>query len=283
MKFGVYHLIWAPPPSNEALVELGRRAKSLGADVLELAIGRDPLPFDPRTVARSFADIGIEGTLVTTLSAERDIASPDAAVRRNGMSYLRGYLDHSAALGSPVLSGPFFGPVWNPILLSPAERAERWARCVEALSALAQDAQRLNVRIAVEPLSRFHTAFLNTTADAVRLVDEVGHPNVGILFDTFQMSIEEKSLGAAIRLAGSRVFHVHASENDRGTPGSGHVDWKGVASALKEIRYDGCLVIEAFNPDNADLANFVKVWRRLEVDPDTLARDGLRFLRGLFR
>ncbi len=283
MKFGVYHLIWAPPPSNETLVELGRRAKSLGADVLELAIGRDPLPFDPRAVARSFADIGIEGTLVTTLSAERDIASPDEAVRRNGMSYLRGYLEHSAALGSPVLSGPFFGPVWNPTLLSSAERADRWARCVEALSALAQDAQRLNVRIAVEPLSRFHTAFLNTTADAVRLVDQIGHPNVGILFDTFQMSIEEKNLGAAIRLAGSRVFHVHASENDRGTPGSGHVDWNGVASALKEIRYDGCLVIEAFNPDNADLANFVKVWRRLEVDPDTLARDGLRFLRGLFR
>jgi D-psicose/D-tagatose/L-ribulose 3-epimerase len=281
MKFGVYHLIWAPPLSNETLVEVGRRAKSLGADVLELAIGRDPLPFDPRAVARSFADIGIEGTLVTTLSAERDLASPHAAVRRTGVNYLRQYLEHAAALGSPVLSGPFFGPVWNPTLLSSAERADRWARCVEALSALGEDAQRLNVRIAVEPLSRFHTAFLNTTADAVRLVDEIGHPNVGILFDTFQMNIEEKNLGAAIRLAGPRVFHVHASENDRGTPGSGHVDWKGVASALKEIRYDGCLVIEAFNPDNVDLANFVKVWRRLEVDPDTLARNGLRFLRGL--
>jgi D-psicose/D-tagatose/L-ribulose 3-epimerase len=282
MKFGVYQLIWAPSPSDQTLAETGRHAKSLGADVLEIAISRDPLPFDPRALRRALADAGIEATLVTTLNAERDIGSPDPEVRRTGIAYMRRYLEHAAALGSPILSGPFFGPVWNPTLLSPRERADRWARCVEALSSLVHDAKRLEVRIAVEPLTRFHTAFLNTTADACRLIDEINHPQLGILFDTFQMNVEEKDLGAAIRLAGPRLFHVHASENDRGTPGSGHIDWRRVASALKEIHYDGRLIIEAFSPDNPDLANFVKVWRRLEVDQDTLARNGLRFLRSLF-
>ncbi|MFN2387379.1 MAG: sugar phosphate isomerase/epimerase family protein [Thermoanaerobaculia bacterium] len=85
-----------------------------------------------------------------------------------------------------------------------------------------------------------------------------------------------------MRLAGRRLFQLHASENDRGTPGSGHVDWNDVRDALRETGYDGRVVIEAFNPDVPQLAEFLKVWRRLESDQDTLARDGIRFLRELF-
>jgi len=279
LKFGVFHLIWARPLDDEELRRLSEHARGLGAEVLEIAIGRDPLPFDPRAARRVFEDLNMEATLVTSLAPERDITSEDAAVRDAGRGFLERYVGYAAELGAKLLSGPLYGTVWQPGLLTADERARRWGRCVEGLSQLAARAQSHGVRLAVEPLSRFHTSFLNTTADGCRLVDEIAHPAVGLLLDTFQMNIEEKDLGQAIRLAGPRLYHLHASENDRGTPGTGHVDWAGVRQALRDVSYEGAVVIEAFNPDVPELAAFMKVWRRLEMDQDTLAREGLRFLK----
>jgi D-psicose/D-tagatose/L-ribulose 3-epimerase len=281
VKFGVYHLIWAPPLNDENLAALGPKARALGADVLEIAVAREPLPFDPRRARRALADAGLETTLVTTLSAERDISSDDPGVHSAGTEFLKKYIDHAAELGSAILSGPLYGAVWNPTLLSSEERTRRWARSVETWKALAPFAAARGVKIALEPLTRFHTSFLNTAADARRLVDDIDHPAVGILLDTFQMGTEEKDMAAAIRTAGPRLFHLHASENDRGTPGTGLVDWPGIRDALGAIGYSGRMVIEAFNPDVPELASFLKVWRRLEKDQDTIAREGLRFLREL--
>ena len=106
--------------------------------------------------------------------------------------------------------------------------------------------ERYGVTLAIEPLNRFETYFLNTAADAAALCDQIGHPNVGILFDTFHANIEEKSIGQAYRTVGRHLKHVHTCENDRGTPGSGHVEWKEVFEALRDMRYDGWLTIESF-------------------------------------
>lgn len=284
MNFGVFHLVWGTPPlSDEAIPQLAARARSAGAEMLAIAVSAEPPPFSPRTARAAIAAEGLEPSLVTSLGAERDLGSADPAVRATGVDFMRRYIEHAAELGSRTLAGPFSGPVWQPSLLSPDERASRWAGCVESLATLAPFASEAGVRLAVEPLSRFHTSFLNTAADCRRLVDDVGHPAVGIVLDTFQMNIEEKDLGAAIRTAGPRLFQLHASENDRGTPGSGHVTWTVVRDALRDIGFDDDVLIEAFNPDLPGLANFMKVWRRLETDQDTLARDGLSFLKDLLR
>lgn len=280
MKFGVFHLIWATPLSD--IPALAARARAAGADVLEIAISREPLPFDAAAARGALAAEGLEGTLVTSLNAETDITSEDPAVRRAGRDFLRRYIEHAAELGSPLLSGAIYGVVFQPKLLTPEERARRWACTVEALSELGPVAQSAGVRIAIEPLSRFHTSFINTANDCRRLIDEVGHPAVGILLDTFQMNIEEKSLREAVRTAGDRLFHVHAAESDRGTPGTAQVHWTELRDGLRDVAYDGRLIIESFNPDIPDLANFIKLWRRVERDQDTLAREGVRFLRSLF-
>ena len=102
------------------------------------------------------------------------------------------------------------------------------------------------VTIALEPLNRFETYFLNTAADAVKLCDEIDHPNVGILFDTFHANIEEKHVADALRLTARHLKHVHSCENDRGIPGTGHVDWPGVFRVLRDIGYDDYLTIESF-------------------------------------
>ncbi len=284
MKFGVFHLVWGTPPlSDEAIPQLAARARSAGAEMLAIAVSADPPPFSPRAARAALAAEGLEPSLVTSLGAERDIGSTDPAVRAAGLEFMRRYIEHAAELGSRTLAGPLSGPVWQPSLLTPDEHASRRSACVESLATLAPFAAQAGVRLAVEPLSRFHTSFLNTAADCRRLVDEVGHPAVGIVLDTFQMNIEEKDLGAAIRTAGPRLFQLHASENDRGTPGSGHVTWTIVRDALRDIGFDDDVLIEAFNPELPGLANFMKAWRRLEVDQDTLARDGLRFLKSLLR
>jgi D-psicose/D-tagatose/L-ribulose 3-epimerase len=96
------------------------------------------------------------------------------------------------------------------------------------------------------------------------------------------MNIEEKDIPAAIRKAGSKVFHFHSCENDRGTPGAGHVEWKEVVSALREINYQGPVVIEAFTTEITEIARAVSLWRPLAPSQDSLAQEGLRFLQKIF-
>ena len=280
IKFGVFALVWGTPLSE--MQALAARASGVGAEVLEIAISADPLPFSPAEMRKVLADAGLAATLVTSLSPERDLSSDDAQARANGREFLRRYIQHAAELGSPNLSGPLYGAVFQPTYMTAADKARKWAWVVEALQHLGAEAETSGIRLCVEPLSRFHTSFLNTAEDTCRLLQDVDSPAVGALIDTFQMNIEEKRVPDAIRRIGARGFHVHASENDRGTPGSGHVDWVGVREALREIGYDGYIVIEAFNPTLPGLAQMMRVWRPLEPDQDTLAREGLRFLKSLF-
>jgi D-psicose/D-tagatose/L-ribulose 3-epimerase len=135
------------------------------------------------------------------------------------------------------------------------------------------------VTIAIEPLNRFETYFLNTAADSVRLCDEINHPHVGILFDTFHANIEEKDIGQAYRTVGRHLKHVHTCENDRGTPGSGHVEWPAVFAALRDIQYDGWLTIESFGFAIGEISAAAAIWRDLASSPDVIAWDGLKFLK----
>jgi len=137
------------------------------------------------------------------------------------------------------------------------------------------------VTLCVEPLNRFETYFLNTQEDAARFIDEIGEPNVRVHYDTFHANIEEKDPVKALKALGSRAGHVHVSESDRGIPGSGHVDWRGTLLALKEIGYNGWLTIESFAQPEPQLASAACVWRDLATSGESLAREGLAFIKSL--
>lgn len=115
--------------------------------------------------------------------------------------------------------------------------------------------------------------------DAVALREAVGHKRVGILWDTFHANIEEKHLGEAVKLGGPYIKHVHTCENDRGVPGTGHVDWPGVFQALADVGYDGWLTIESFGFALGELAAAASIWRDLADDPEDIAWAGTPFLR----
>ena len=107
----------------------------------------------------------------------------------------------------------------------------------------------------------------------------MSHPNVGLLIDTFHSNIEEKNVPDAYRTAARHLKHVHTCENDRGTPGSGHVDWTGVFKALREIGYDGNLTIESFGFSLGGISAAASIWRDLAPTPDSIAIEGVRFLK----
>jgi D-psicose/D-tagatose/L-ribulose 3-epimerase len=135
--------------------------------------------------------------------------------------------------------------------------------------------------LGVETLNRFETSFLNTTAQALELIGRIDHPAVGVALDLFHLGIEEKHVGDALRAAGPRLVHLQVAENDRGTPGTGSLPWNDVASALNEIGYRGRIVIETFSDRVEAIARAAAIWRPLAPDSDSLAREGLAFLRTL--
>jgi D-psicose/D-tagatose/L-ribulose 3-epimerase len=163
----------------------------------------------------------------------------------------------------------------------PEQRKIEWERAVVGLRRAGEMAADHGVTLAVEPLNRFETDLVNTAEQLVRLLRDVAHPAVRGHLDTFHMNIEEKDLAAAVKLVGADLAYLDASESDRGVPGSGQVDWEGLARGLREISYAGDCVIESFTPDCQAIAAAAAIWRPLARSQDAIAADGLRFLRGL--
>jgi D-psicose/D-tagatose/L-ribulose 3-epimerase len=277
MRFGASTFIWTSPFGDDRLDLFGRVA-ALGFDILEICI-EDPSRVTPAAVAQAASDAGVDVLVCGAFGPGRDISDEDRAAREQAIGYLHTCIDIAAEVGSPLVSGPMYATTGNTRMLSDDERGRQWERAVAGLLTVAAYAAERKVTLAIEPLNRFETDLVNTTEQGVRLCRDIGADNVGLLLDTFHMNIEEKDIGDAIRQAGPYVRHFHTCENDRGAPGTGHVEWDDVFAALDEIGYEGDAVIESFTPDNKEIARAVSLWRPLAADADTLASDGLEFLR----
>jgi len=277
MKFGVNSLLWTAGFDRSHLPLLGR-VRRMGFDGIEIS-RFDFEGFPSSEIRAAAANEGLECTFCSALTGSLSLVSDDAATRSRALDFLRRGVETAAELGAKNFMGPFCAPVGY--LPGRRRTDEEWKRAVEGLQALGETLEAAGVTLTVEPLNRFETYFLNTAADAACLCDEVGHPRVRIAFDTFHANIEEKSLAGAIRTLGARLGHVHACENDRGVPGSGHVEWAEVFSALREAGYDGWVVIESFGSQIPEIAAAACIWRDLAPSADDIAREGVRFLRSL--
>ena len=241
MKFGVNTQIWVAPFEQSDIGLIDKAAK-LGFDVIELGFFSAEPPFSVDDVRQRLKDTGLTPGICTFLSADRDITSTDPEARRRGVEFMKAMIGTLAKLGGEVFSGPIYAELFRKRYLKKDQREAEWERGVKSLREIAKTAETQGITIALEPLNRFETDFLNLSEQAVRMSENVGSPAVGILLDTFHMGIEEKSQGAAIRRAGKHLKHFHACENDRGTPGTGQVPWTEVRDALKAhwLRWDRC-------------------------------------------
>ena len=275
-SLGINLMAWSGRVGPEELALLPRLAE-LGYDGVELPIF-DPDAVDPVMVRGALRSAGLRCTVSSALQGGGTLLETTYVPRT--LTYLRRVLEVGAALGAEVLCGPLYDPVGG--LTGWPRTQVQWEICVEALRSLASAAEEAGVLVAIEPLNRFETYFLNTAADGARLVEEVRRESIGLHLDTFHMNIEEKNVPAAFLAAGRALKHVHFSENDRGTVGSGHVDWVGVRDALVAIGYQGWVVAETFTGAVPDIAAATAIWRPIVPDPWVYAAESLAFTRRLF-
>ena len=280
MRYGASTFIWVSPFSNRTL-DLIDHVKALGFDIIEICV-EDPETIDVGAIRARAAEAGVGVTICGAFGPGRDLSSEDAAVRKAGLAYLRRCVDFAWELGSPFVSGPMYAGVGDAKLLDQAARREQWLRAVASLREAASYAKERSVKFALEPLNRFETDLVNTVDQGLLLIKEIGADNVGLLLDTFHMNIEEKDIPAAIRRAKGHIVEFHACSNDRGTPGEDHLPWPRIAQALRETRYDGPIVIEAFTPEIKEIAKAVSIWRPLAASQDAIAANGLWHLRAIF-
>lgn len=216
---------------------------------------------DVGAVRRELEKNGLGCTVCSVLPRELSLLSEDSDVWKKTKQHLANCIKATADLGASTIAGPLYSPVGY---LPGRRRTEaEWQRAVTAYQELGPVLESHRVNVCLEPINRFETFFLNTTADTVRFCQEVNHPRVGILWDTFHANIEEKNPAASLESAGSHIQHIHISENDRGIPGTGHVDWQGVFQALSRLNYDAWLTIESFGFAMKDLSAAAAIWRIL--------------------
>jgi D-psicose/D-tagatose/L-ribulose 3-epimerase len=280
MKFGINTLAWVSP-FDSANLDVIYKAADLGFDTIEIAV-EDVSLIDAAKIKIALKDTSLNCLVSGAFGPDRDIIHEDLAVRRNAKEYIEYCIDLAQELESDLVSGPAYSSVGKARYIPAEQKKKEWDLCRDSFKGLTRRAQEGGVRIALEPLNRFETDFINLAKDAVRFAEEVGEPGIGVHLDTFHMNIEEKDICDAIVSTGKRLFHFHASENDRGTVGSGHVPWKDVAEALKRAGYDRYVVVETFVPGVKEIAKAASIWRQLEKDQDTLAQKSLDFLRSTF-
>ncbi len=276
MKVGFNMLLWTTHVTEEDLPLL-EKLKKIGYDGVEIPLFEGQPPHFEK-VGKVIKDNGLTCSSVTVIpDEEHNPVSADASHREGAAEHLKWAIDCSAALGSEVLCGPFYQPLG--VFTGQAPTEEEKQRAAEVHRKAAELAAKANVALGVEFLNRFECYFLNTMADAADYVKRVDHPNCGVLYDTFHANIEEKDPVGCISQHIDVINHVHISENDRGTPGKGHIDWPGTFKALRSGGYDGWLVIEAFGRALPDLAAATRVWRDFFPDREQVYTDGLKFVK----
>ncbi|MEO5959953.1 MAG: sugar phosphate isomerase/epimerase [Opitutaceae bacterium] len=281
MKFGINTFLFTSPFTDKS-TKLFAQFKKWGFDSVEIAI-EDPSHIDPLHVKRELVRHGLVcGSVCAAMGPDRDLrGTPEQ--QTTALTYLSAILDQMVALDCPTLIGPVYSSVGRADAVPAKEYRQQWKTVVKHLKYLAKYAADRGRRIALEPLNRFETDFINTCDQGLNMIRDVGSPALRLHLDTFHMNIEEKDLGAAIRKAGPLLAHVHACGSDRGTPGGDHTDWAGIASALKAIRYRDDVVIESFTSDVKVIARAAAIWRQIEPSQKDIAAKGVRFLKRTLR
>lgn len=277
MKFGLNLLLWTGAFSNETL-DLIDEVADMGFDGAEITFIDIGL-VDVKKTAEKLKARGLQCVGCAVMTNDANPISSDAAVRKAAVQRLERCLEMTDALGGRLLVGPLYAPVGYLVGRRRTEDEWGWGR--DVFKEAAKKANQYGITMALEFLNRFETFFINTSADAVKMCKDVGEPCMGVHFDTFHANIEEKNIPEAVSKTGTFLKHFHASENDRGMIGSGHIPYKEVFAELKKLKYDGWVVVESFGSSFKELAAACCIWRDLLPDPEAFAREALKYLKNV--
>ncbi|MGJ7039477.1 D-psicose/D-tagatose/L-ribulose 3-epimerase [Shinella sp. BE166] len=276
MKLGINLLCLTDFVEDQHLESIGR-LRDLDYDGVEVPVLKGDIGHYER-LGRALDALGLARSTTSIVpTPEANPVSCDAEVRARGLAHLDWALDCAIALGAESMGGPFHAPIGFFTGAGASEDELKYG--ADAHRALAERAAANGMLLSLEPLNRFETYYLNTMEQARAYVDRVGHPAFKIMYDTFHANVEERRPEEAIRLIGPDIGVFHVSENDRGIPGRGHIDFPAMFTVLKEIGYDGWLTLEAFGAGLPAIATATRVWRPLFPDFETLFSESATFIR----
>ncbi len=277
MKFGVNTFIWTAAFTREHLPLLPR-IKAAGFDSVEVSLF-NPAEFEAAAIRRGAAENGLAVTICSVLTGGLSMVSDDPAIRARTKTHMEDCARKAAEADARLIAGPLYSPVGY--LPGRRRTDEEWKRAVDSLPELGPTLADTRCHHRHRTPQSLRDLLPQHCRRRPRLCDEINHPNVGILFDTFHANIEEKNIADGYRTVARHLKHVHTCENDRGTPGTGHVDWPEVFQALRDIGYDGWLTIESFGFALGEISAAASIWRDLASTPEAIAFDGIRYLQSL--
>jgi D-psicose/D-tagatose/L-ribulose 3-epimerase len=278
MKTGMNLLLWTAHVTSEHFPIFAKLQKT-GFDGVEIPLFQGDVAHY-KSIRKELDNLGLACTTVTLVTPEANPISPDAGLRKAAVERFKWAIDMTATLGGELMAGPFHSPLG--VFTGTGPTPDEKQRAADVLRQAAEIGQQANVKLAIEYLNRFECYFLTTAADARALVKQVNHPNFRSMYDTFHANIEEKNISQTIVNFADSFIHVHISENDRGTPGTGHVHWDETFEALRQVKYDGWLTIEAFGRALPDLAAATRVWRDLFPRAEEVYEQGLKFTKEMW-
>lgn len=278
---GIYYAYWTHDWDAD-FVPYAHKVKSLGFDLLEVNAGTvTRMPNAERDRLKNAAlEAGIDLGYCIGLPAEYDIASADAQVRKQGVAYLQEMARMLRYMGHRQLGGIIYSS-WPGKLGSGESKQAALERSIDSMREVMKVAEDCGAVFNCEVVNRFEQYLLNTAAEAVNYVEQVGSPNCRILLDSFHLNIEEDSIRDAIVTAGDKLGHFHIGETNRRAPGRGRMPWDEIFSALREIHYTGAVSMEPFLMPGGEVGRDISVYRDLRdgLDLDEEAARALQFVR----
>lgn len=283
MRYGAHSFIFTERWSDTSL-DILNRARDLGQDCFEIGVG-DDVVFNTATTRQRAQQLGLE--LIISPGGEwsrhLDLSSDDATCRQQGLAWHSKQIQLAAELGATAYTGALYG---HPGVLHYRKlTAAEYSIVADGLHQLADIGQRLGVCVVIEPMSHFRTHVVNTSAQALRLIQLADHQNLRVLLDTYHLITETRDYAAEITQASTRLWGLHACESDRGAPGGGYVPWQAVRQGLHACRFDGYIIFESYNSTignpSGDFAHRRGMLHDVCADGDVFVRQGLSFMRSL--
>ena len=252
---------------------LPEKAFKMGFTAVELPM---TVPEIPKKLMDEIRSLYMEVSLCAALGAGRDLSNFDETIRQNTMKYMTECLKSAEAVSAKVFAGPLYTGGGKKHRLSEEDEKREWELAVTGIRKVSAIAKECGVRLALEPLNRYRTSVVNTAAQALKLVSDIGEENVGVHFDTYQAGIEEDSITDAFEavLKEEKMYHFHACSNNRGVPGQGFFPWKDLWGLMQRSDYKGHITMETFAPGGFDAG-----WVQPQKSADEIAESGILYMK----
>ena len=288
MKFGIYYAYWEKQWGGN-YSPYAERAARLGFDILEISCASlADLPKQDIAALRGVADrAGITLTAGYGPKASENIASADPAVAANALAFWKRTFPVLRDLGVKIVGGGLYS-YWPVDYTKPVDKAGDLERSVLGVRKMADLAADCGISLGMEVLNRHEGYLLNTAAEGAAFVRAVDKPNVKVMLDTYHMNMEEESFEEALRTAGKLLGHFHVGEVNRRPPAAGgRIPWTSIGKTLREIGYDGAVVMEPFVLSGGQVGSDIRVWRDLSGNAsrerlDEEAAKSVAFVRKTF-